>query len=540
MTKLGKHILAERAEWERKGYTLPLFDVHKAEERTKQAPLWVHFGAGNIFRSYQAMVAQELLEKGIIDCGIVAAEGFDPEIIERIYRPCGNVSIAVTLRSNGEIEKHIICSVAESLVADPHNAEDWERLKAVFRHDGLQMATFTITEKGYALRNAAGKYVSGVEEDLVQGPVSPRSYMGKVAALLHERYANGAAPLAMVSMDNCSHNGDRLHEAIATFAAEWEQRGVCKTGFAAAYVEDEDKVSFPWTMIDKITPRPNETVQNILTCDGMEGMMPIVTAKNTFVAPFVNAEECQYLVVEDRFPNGRPALEKVGIYMTDRATVDKVEHMKVCTCLNPLHTFLAIFGCLLGYRLICDEMKDDDLRRLVGILGYDEGLPVVVDPGILSPRMFIDEVINTRFPNPFMPDTPQRIACDTSQKLPIRFGETLKSYGEQSKLNRRNLRVLPLVFAGWMRYLMATDDEGNAFELSPDPLLDEVLPYLKGVKLGNTTAVDAERAIAPLLQRADLFGMNLYEAGVATKVVDYFVAMVEGKGAVRRTLRTIK
>lgn len=89
--------------------------------------------------------------------------------------------------------------------------------------------------------------------------------------------------------------------------------------------------------------------------------------------------------------------------------------MKVCTCLNPLHTFLAVSGCLLGYTLIADEMKDEDLLRLVKRLGYDEGLPVVVDPGIIKPKDFIDEVVNIRIPNPFMPDTPQRIACDTSR-----------------------------------------------------------------------------------------------------------------------------
>lgn len=63
---------------------------------------------------------------------------------------------------------------------------------------------------------------------------------------------------------------------------------------------------------------------------------------------------------------------------------------------------------------------------MVERIGYTEGLPVVVDPGILDPKEFIDTVLNVRIPNPFMPDTPQRIATDTSQKLAIRFGETVK------------------------------------------------------------------------------------------------------------------
>ena len=174
-------------------------------------------------------------------------------------------------------------------------------------------------------------------------------------------------------------------------------------------------------MIDKITPRPNAKVEEILRADGLEELEPVITSKNTYIAPFVNAEECQYLVIEDSFPNGRPNLEEGGIIFTERETVDKVEKMKVCTCLNPLHTSLAVYGCLLGYELISEEMKNPVLKKMVETIGYKEGLPVVVNPGILDPEKFIGEVINTRLPNPFMPDTPQRIATDTSQKLAIRF-----------------------------------------------------------------------------------------------------------------------
>ena len=94
----------------------------------------------------------------------------------------------------------------------------------------------------------------------------------------------------------------------------------------------------------------------------------------------------------------------------------------MCTRLNPLHTALAVFGCLLGYNIICDEMKDPDLRKLVEIIGYKEGLPVVTDPGIIDPKEFIDTVLNVRFSNVFIPDTPQRIATDTSQNWQSALG----------------------------------------------------------------------------------------------------------------------
>jgi fructuronate reductase len=362
----------------------------------------------------------------------------------------------------------------------------------------------------------------GVEDDFAAGPVLPKSYIGKVVTLLHARYTNNELPIAMVSMDNCSHNGDKLYAAVKEFAEEWENRGVCKPGFLA-YVNNPSKVSFPWTMIDKITPRPDAKIEKILADDGIEQLEPVITSKKTYVAPFVNAEECQYLVIEDAFPNGRPELEKAGLYFTDRATVDKVEKMKVCTCLNPLHTFLAVSGCLLGYTLIADEMKDPDLLRLVKRLGYEEGLPVVVDPGIIKPRDFIDEVVNIRIPNPFMPDTPQRIACDTSQKLSIRFGETIKGYLARPDLDVASLKVVPLVFALWLRYLKAIDDNGNTFELSPDPLLDECKAL----------------TIDDILHRTDIFGVDLFEAGLAPKVKEYFNQLTAGNGAVRKILQSL-
>lgn len=366
-----------------------------------------------------------------------------------------------------------------------------------------------------------------------KGPQQADSYIGKVAALLYERYLCGQKPVAMVSMDNCSHNGDKLYAAIFELAKVWAANGVAEAGFAD-YVNDKSKVSFPWSMIDKITPRPNAKVEEILKADGLEELDPVITSKNTYIAPFVNAEECQYLVIEDAFPNGRPDLEPAGIIYTSRETVDKVEKMKVCTCLNPLHTALAVYGCLLGYDLISAEMSDPTLKKLVEIIGYQEGLPVVVNPGILDPKKFIDEVINVRLPNPFMPDAPQRIATDTSQKLPIRFGETIKAYAASDRLSVGDLKLIPLVLAGWLRYLMAVDDKGNAFPLSSDPLLDTVCPYVADIRLGD--AGDVADKVRPILENQAIFGVDLYGLGLAPAVVSYFKELIAGPGAVRATL----
>ena len=532
--KLCAEGIKNRRSWEEKGYSLPKFDREKVTADTKENPTWVHFGAGNIFRAFQANVAQNLLNEGVLDKGIIAVSG--AETVNKMNRPQDDLNLLVTLKVDGTVEKIVVGSVVESVALEsrgPVDPVEFDRLKEIFTKPSLQMGSFTITEKGYAIKSPDGNYFPNVVEDFTNGPANPNSYMAKVAALLYARYNAGAYPVSMVSMDNCSHNGDKLRDAVVTIAEKWLENGLVDADYVA-YVSDRNKVAFPWSMIDKITPRPDESVEKMLKEDGIENIDPIITSKNTYIAPFVNAEETEYLVIEDCFPNGRPALEKGGVIFTDGETVDKVEKMKVCTCLNPLHTALAVYGCILGHTKISAELKDPELKKMVEIIGYKEGLPVVVNPGILDPKEFIDTVVNVRFPNPFMPDTPQRIATDTSQKLAIRFGETVKAYAASETLDVNDLKLIPLVFAGWLRYLMGVNDAGEAFELSPDPLLDMACPFVKDAKLGESFDTSTLR---PLLENASIFGVNLYEVGLADKVCGYFNELIAGVGAIRATLK---
>ena len=535
--KLSTEGLKNQQEWLEKGYHLPQYDRAAMIAETRENPVWVHFGAGNIFRAFQANLAQRLLEEGSAKAGITVCEGFDYEIVEKQYRPHDDLSVLVTLKADGTIEKSVIGSIGESTILDSENDAEYTRLKEIFSRDSLQLCTFTVTEKGYSLVNGKGEELPAVTADFAAGPEKPQSYIGKVVSLLYTRYLSGKKPIAMVSTDNCSHNGEKLYAAVMAFAKAWIANGLAEKGFEE-YLNDESKVSFPWSMIDKITPRPDASVEEMLRKDGLEDLDPVVTSKKTWVAPFVNAEETEYLVIEDKFPNGRPALEKVGVIFTDRDTVNNVERMKVTTCLNPLHTALAVYGCILGYTKISDEMKDTELVNLVNTLGYKEGLPVVVNPGVLDPKEFIDTVLQVRVPNPFMPDTPQRIATDTSQKLGIRYGETIKSYVADADLDVTSLTMIPLVQAGWLRYLMAVDDNGNAFEPSPDPLLEEAQKYVAEFKLGESysEAAIAEK-VMPLLKNVQIFGVDLEEVGLAGKVISFFAELIAGVGAVRETLK---
>lgn len=531
--KLTLNGIKETAAWETAGIKLPSYSIEAVAEETKKAPVWVHFGAGNIFRIFIGGLADRLITQGEMKKGITCVETFDFDVVDKIYKPYDNLVLAVTLKADGSTDKQVIGSLTEAIKAQANVPEEWNRLKEIFTDRGLQMISFTITEKGYALKNAEGNYFPFIQADIENGPEKPGSAMAVVCALLFERFKAGKYPLAVVSMDNCSHNGEKLQNSILTMAKEWEEKGFVGADFVA-YLSDETQISFPWSMIDKITPRPADSVCKELEKIGVEDIAPVITSKKTYIAPFVNAEGPQYLVIEDKFPNGRPALEKAGVYMTDRDTVNKVERMKVTTCLNPLHTALAVYGCVLGYTLIADEMKDKELNKLVHEIGPVEGMPVVTDPGILSPKDFVDEVINVRIPNPFMPDTPQRIATDTSQKVGIRYGETIKSYVAKYG-DAKKLTAIPLAIAGWCRYLLGVQDDGKEFERSSDPMLAELTEAMKGIELGKPETYHGQ--LKGILSNENIFGIDLYKAGIGEKIEEMFLEEIEGPGAVRKVLK---
>ena len=219
--------------------------------------------------------------------------------------------------------------------------------------------------------------------------------------------------------------------------------------------------------------------------------------------------------------------------MADRNTVNKSERMKFSVCLNPIHSALAPYGMLLGYNLFADTMLDPQLHRLAEKVGLEEGMEFVEDPKIISPVAFITECLEVRFPNRYLGDTCARICTDESQGLSIRFGANINAchqkYGTAEKLEG-----IALGIAGWLRYILAVDDNGNEYELAPDPLAPVYHETLSSVKLGDPASADG--LLRPVLSNRNVFGSDLYESGIGDRIESIFKEEIAGKGAVRETL----
>ena len=167
------------------------------------------------------------------------------------------------------------------------------------------------------------------------------------------------------------------------------------------------------------------------------------------------------------------------------------------------------------------------------MVAYDEGLPVVADPNIQSPQAFVDELFNDRFPNEYLGDTNLRLAVDVSQMVGIRFGETIKAYVERFG-DASTLTAILLGIAGWLRYMLAVDDEGKEYELAPDPMNEEIQEQLSDIVIGKPETLKDQ--LKPILSNERLFFTDLYKDGVGEKIEDMFREMIAGTGAVQDTI----
>lgn len=515
---------------------VPGFDVAAMQEKGRKNPRWIHIGPGNLFRCYPARVAADLLERGE-DWAITAVAPRDVEDMEVQLPRHDLMTMKVTLNPDGTQDFRVVAGIAEAIGLK--GQADLDRILEVARDPGVALISYTVTEKGYGILDGSGALQAGVKAAMEAA--DPKALEGVMAStmtlsavMLLARYEAGGAPITMLSFDNFSHNGDKLRDSVLTIARAWDKAGTVPGGFLD-WLEDDSKVAFPITVIDKITPRPNPEIAAKLEALGFTDMA-VETPRRTPLAGFVNTEPTEYLIIEDKFAGDRPAWDDLGVQVVARQVCDDFENMKVTTCLNPLHTALAVSGCLLGFPTIDSEMRDAALAALVHELGWEEGLPVVVDPGVVRPDDFLREVLEQRFPNSYLPDNPARIAMDTSQKIPIRFGETIKKYQAAGR-DLAGLHAMPLVFALWCRYLLGVGDDGKPFDVAPDPRFEELAAHVAGLQLGggaDDTAI--HEALAPILSDASIFGVNLYDTPLAGKTETYFKALLAGPGAVRSTL----
>ena len=418
---------------------LPLYDLGKHG--------WgiVHLGVGAFHRAHQADYTDAALSAEGGDWRIIGAS-LRGDSAAKALNPQNGLYTLIERSESGRSGK-VIASI-ERVIAAAREPDD---LIACLSDPRTRVVTLTITEKGYGVVRSSmtiDPRHSAVAEDL-RNPGRPVGALGLLTEALRRRRAARFEPFTVLCCDNLPDNGKFVRAGVVDFARRIDP---ALADWIAEFV------SFPSSMVDRITPASTErTYKDALELTGCVDMAAVDT------------EPFKQWVVEDRFPTGRPAWDKVGVIFVDE--VGPYETMKL-RMLNGAHSMLAYAGFLAGHRYVSDTVGSHGFRRLVE-------RHVAAAASTLPPLSAVDlhvygSNILRRFSNTAIAHETYQIAMDGSEKLPQRiFAATLDAMDR-----RHDLRPFAFVVAAWMRYCLGRHDNGDPYRLR-DPREEEIAQLLK-------------------------------------------------------------
>lgn len=400
----------------------------------------VHIGVGGFYRAHQAVYLDELLhdadQRQWGYCGVNLLK-HDARMRDVLQAQEGLYTVIE--RSAAGDWARVIGSMPGYLYAPDNPEAVLEKMAA----PACRIVTLTITEGGYYVNEGTGAFNADhpdIVHDLTH-PHAPTCSFGYLAEALDRRRQRGLAPFTVMSCDNLQHNGDVAKKMLLAFA---ERRDPALSTWLAEYG------AFPNSMVDRITPATTDEHRLLVREKfAINDAWPVVTE------PFTQ------WVIEDYFPHGRPAWERVGAQMT--TDVLPYEKMKM-RLLNASHQAMCYIGMLLGYQYAHEVMADPQIRTLVQQMMDSEVTPLL-DP---VPGVNLSDYKATlieRFSNPTIKDQLLRIGTEGSARIP-KF--VLPSIREQLRQGGPSERLCFTV-AAWFRYLAGSDDAGRALAIN-DPL----------------------------------------------------------------------
>lgn len=378
---------------------LPALVARPAYDRGHVVPGIVHLGVGAFHRAHEAAYVDDCLAAGETGWGITGVSLRSADTRDALAPQNGLYTLAI--RSNGEERLRVVGSIGSMLVAP----EDPGAVLAALADPRTRIVTLTITEKAYL--RAAGGGLDTAHPDIVHdlaNPQTPKTAHGFLAEALARRRAAGTPPFTVLCCDNLPANGATLHRLLVEFAALRDARlGEGDNAKLASHIADA--VAFPSSMVDRIVPATTDADRARIAGQlGVEDAWPVMTE------PF-----CQW-VIEDKFPEGRPAWDQFGVTMVD--DVGPFEDMKL-RLLNGSHSAIAYLGLLSGHATVDRAFADPAIRAFVDAL-WAEAIPTLPQDAGLDTASYTAE-LSERFSNTALAHRTAQIANDGSQKLPQRI-----------------------------------------------------------------------------------------------------------------------
>ena len=469
---------------------LPASVARPAYDRRQVKPAIVHLGMGAFHRAHEAMFTEAVLASGDLDWGIVGA-GLISVDKKNALRPQDGLYTLAECSADGE-SLRVIGAIIDVL----GGVGDLPELLARMSDPATRIVSLTVTEKGYYL-DAATRQLQLQAPDIaadLANPSTPRTILGLIVQALKNRRAAGVPPFTVLSCDNLPNNGRLAKAAVLAFVRAIDEK--VDAGLAT-WIEAE--VSFPSTMVDRITPATTaDDCARISVQIGMEDAAPVLT------------EQFVQWVIEDDFTLGRPDWTIAGAVFSDE--IERWENMKL-RCLNGAHSTLAYLGQLSGRETVAEAMQTPFISQTLDALWLEIRAVLQAPKGVDSGAYV--ESLKQRFRNPALKHRTAQIACDGSQKLPQRLLAPLR---ERIALGLASPMIATAV-AAWMHYIVKIAQMPGA-KLN-DPLADEILGRAR-------LASDAPGIVGNLLSIEQIFGADLpVDASFRALLIDRYASLAD-------------
>lgn len=446
-----------------------------AYDRSALSPGIVHFGVGNFHRAHQAVYLDDLMALGeaqdwaIIGAGVREAD----EAMRQKLKAQDWLTTVVEQEADASTAR------ITGVMIDHLKPGDTEAIIAQLADPAIRIVSLTITEGGYYIDPASQKFDVG-HPDIVHdaaNPDRPRTVFGLILAGLERRREAGIVPFTVMSCDNIPGNGNVTLDAISLLA-------LARDPSLSAWVRAN--VAFPNAMVDRITPATSARERELLAqAFDIEDNYPVF------------CESFRQWVLEDHFPAGRPALEKVGVQFVK--DVSPYEHMKI-RILNGGHAAIAYPAGLLDIHYVHEAMEHPIILNFLRKIETEEIIPIVPPVPDTDLNQYYSQCEH-RFANPKIGDTIRRLALDGSNRQP--------KFIIPSALDRVEAGLpvagLALVSALWCRYCFGTTDSGAAIAPN-DPSWDRL----------TAQAARARENPSAWLEMADIYGELARNTAFAT------------------------
>ncbi|SIN84576.1 mannitol dehydrogenase family protein [Vannielia litorea] len=401
------------------GVAVPEYD------RAGLTPGILHIGVGNFHRAHMAWYLDRLFAQG---------EGHDWAIVGAGIKPFDAArrdALAAQdwLTTVVELDPAALTARVTGAMVDFCEI-DGAALVARLTDPAIRIVSLTVTEGGYFVDAETGGFDKSNIEIAADAadPDSPKTVFGLLVKGLKARHDAGLPPFTVMSCDNLPENG---HVAKAAVVGMAELIDPALAGWISA------NVAFPCGMVDCITPAtgPRE-IALVKERFGVDDKAPVV------------CEPFRQWVLEDTFPQGRPALEKVGVeFVPD---VAPYETMKL-RILNAGHAAIAYPSALLGHHFVHEGMQDPDVAAWLKALMRAEVIPVLPEIGGVDFDAYLEKSAE-RFANPEIGDTIARLCLDGSNRQPKFVLPTAREALEAGSA----IQGLALEVALWCRYCIET------------------------------------------------------------------------------------